>query len=932
MTQRKLMTTLVAVCMPLAMNAQHHVAETSPVVDWEEGRSLCEEGHYYAASQSLNKYIDGYGSDGQTSANRYVADAKALKLVCDYFLNAEGVSHGITDFIAKNPTSRFCGRLELLRANTLVRRGDFKDAITVYRNVDKENVPLAEREEALLYEAVAYINTGDMTQAKAVLSLLRGTRKHQMDVVFYSAYIKYAEGDHAGAISDFEVCNHASGYSAKVPVYLADCYLQKGEVESAMRTVRGFREAYPDSELAVESKRVEGEACYEQGNYDKAIALIADYVQHESTPKRSALYRLGMAYFKTANYSEAALMLSRSASNNRDEMAQNAWLHSGISYVNLGSKKQAGMAFQQASEMSYDKSVQEEALYNYSLSLHDGGTMGFGEAVNVFERFLNNYPNSKYKSSVSQHLTEVYFTTKNYPAALASINKIKNPGSQILAAKQRVLLNMSVKDLTSGKTASAADYATRAIGVGKYDTQALADAYYWRGEANYRQGKYAEAYNDYRMYVNTSVDKGENYRYANYCMGYALFKQKKYQQAKPCFAQYVSLAKDDEGRRAVLSDAYNRLGDCYFDSRTDDEAYNAYKKAYEIDASQGDYSLLQLAMISGLKGDYADKINLISQMNARYTDSQYSDDAMFEQGRAYIQSGDKAKAIETFDKVAQTFPNSVMAAKAYNELGTLYSDGGQTQKAIDAYTTVVEKYPNSMEAQTALSSLRDIYTESGRINEYASIASKAGKSLSPEELDAMVLAVAKRGFDSGKLEQAMTHYRQLREQTQTEEMRLVATVGEMRCAYGLKQHDATVRVASDLIADSKTGPEVKSEAMFMRAESYYAAGKPAEAVADWQLLSADSMTEYGAQANVRLAEYAYNTVQYQAAEDLLLKFIDSGTPHAYWLARGFILLADVYNKTDRQVEAEQYLLSLKSNYSENEEINKMIEERLTSND
>ena len=97
-----------------------------------------------------------------------------------------------------------------------------------------------------------------------------------------------------------------------------------------------------------------------------------------------------MSYFKTARYTDAAQMLSRSASNNRDEMAQNAWLHSGISYVNLGSKKQASMAFQQASEMSYDKAVQEEALYNYSLSLHDGGTMGFGEAVNVFERFLNN--------------------------------------------------------------------------------------------------------------------------------------------------------------------------------------------------------------------------------------------------------------------------------------------------------------------------------------------------------------------------------------------------------------------------------------------------------------------------------------------------------------------------------------------------------------
>ena len=61
---------------------------------------------------------------------------------------------------------------------------------------------------------------------------------------------------------------------------------------------------------------------------------------------------------------------------------------------------------------------------------------------------------------------------------------------------------------------------------------------------------------------------------------------------------------------------------------------------------------------------------------------------------------------------------------------------------------------------------------------------------------------------------------------------------------------------------------------------------------------------------------------------MLLKFIDSGTPHAYWLARGFILLSDVYVKTDRDMEAKQYLLSLKSNYTESKEINNMIADRL----
>jgi predicted negative regulator of RcsB-dependent stress response len=111
--------------------------------------------------------------------------------------------------------------------------------------------------------------------------------------------------------------------------------------------------------------------------------------------------------------------------------------------------------------------------------------------------------------------------------------------------------------------------------------------------------------------------------------------------------------------------------------------------------------------------------------------------------------------------------------------------------------------------------------------------------------------------------------------------------------------------------------------------AYLHTGNVDGALADWTQLSADTRTVYGAEAAVRLAQHSYESQQYQAAESLLLSFIDSGTPHAYWLARGFILLADVYSATDRKVEAREYLLSLKSSYSENEEINKMIEERLS---
>ena len=58
------------------------------------------------------------------------------------------------------------------------------------------------------------------------------------------------------------------------------------------------------------------------------------------------------------------------------------------------------------------------------------------------------------------------------------------------------------------------------------------------------------------------------------------------------------------------------------------------------------------------------------------------------------------------------------------------------------------------------------------------------------------------------------------------------------------------------------------------------------------------------------------------------KRIEVSTPHTYWLARSFVLLADVYMKLGRNLDAKQYLLSLKQNYQADDDIAGMIESRL----
>ena len=103
------------------------------------------------------------------------------------------------------------------------------------------------------------------------------------------------------------------------------------------------------------------------------------------------------------------------------------------------------MAFEAAATSSFDKQIKEVAMYNYALLIHETAFTGFGESVTIFEDFLNDFPNSQYADKVNDYLVEVYLTTKNYEAALKSINKIKHQSTKILEAKQDILFQLGTQ-------------------------------------------------------------------------------------------------------------------------------------------------------------------------------------------------------------------------------------------------------------------------------------------------------------------------------------------------------------------------------------------------------------------------------------------------------------------------------------------------------
>lgn len=532
---------------------------------------------------------------------------------------------------------------------------------------------------------------------------------------------------------------------------------------------------YPLSDLAEELyaydkpiNRMLGERLYDRSDYGRALPFL---LQGEET--RTSLYKTGMAYYYTGSYTDAARYLIQSAEHGNDEMAQNAWLHAGIANLQVGNKNEARLCFKNASTMNSNAAVREQSLYNYALTLHE---QSGNSAVPVMEQFLNEYPSSKRATAVSQCLTSVYMTNKDYNKALSTINRVQDQNADTQSDKQKVLYNLAFRSFTANDFSQAIAYATQSIALGNLDAESYAESYYVKGDCNYRLGNYPQAISDLANAINLGAQTPsgalKNNAYAVYSLGYAQYKTKQYANA---ITQFKIVAALESTSAAMKADAYNRIGDSYLNMNNYDDAIEYYKMAKEANHSLGDYSMLQLAYIQGLRSNYDGKIAILDEMLTEYAGSSLAAQSLYEKGRVLVLQGKTDDACMVFRSVGMKYPQSEYAVKAHDEIEQIAAN------------------------------------------------------------------------------QAMQD---------------------------------SIAAAQDSIANEK------------------------------------------AKAPVEAAQKLLEAGDLDAAEQRLNEAIDAGISKPYWLARAFILMSDIYRAQGRATEAQHTLESLKLNYKEDDDIAKMIEERL----
>lgn len=179
-------------------------------------------------------------------------------------------------------------------------------------------------------------------------------------------------------------------------------------------------------------------------------------------------------------------------------------------------------------------------------------------------------------------------------------------------------------------------------------------------------------------------------------------------------------------------------------------------------------------------------------------------------------------------------------------------------------------------------------------------------------------------------EKANTYYTQLKE-INTDELKIPAMNRGLMLTYKHKEdHVNAAKFAAIVLQNEQLSRAHKEEATMIQANANYALGNTIEAQGLYAKVVALSTDVDRAEAGYRLCEITYLDGQYKQAEAEIFAYLKQKPSYDYWLAKGYILLADTYVKLDDNFQAKATLQSVIDYYKGTDEIKSIAESKLAA--
>lgn len=773
------------------------------------------------------------------------------------------------------------------------------DAVVEYANEHGEDFVGAAPENAKIV-GLSYVRTKKYAEAIPYLKRYMEANSTATDFDYYElAYAQYSTGQYDEAAKNFGKITRTKDTIGQNASYLmGDCCLKTGKKLEARRAFETASLYNYNPVIKEDALFNFAQLCFELSlsPFNEAINAFTRYIEeYPNSPRTEAAYDYLLDAFMSAkNYQRAiATIESLNYRNSKVDMAYQrlTFIRGEELFISQKYSDAIDMFDKSLAYGKYDRKIESLAHYwkaeaNYRLGNTDIAIDQFKEFVNALGSIdLEEYGRAHY------NLGYAYFDKKDYTIANSWFRKYE----KISGDEENVVINDTYNRIgdcyyINRDFAAASEYYKKAVKIGLVET----DYSLYQMSLTYGGLKMS---NEKVWALKKLLAEYPNSEYASNAMyGIARVYQTDLNAEDSAKLYYETLIADYP-HSANKSTALSSLGAIEFNRKHYDNALNYYKR-----------------VISEFPGT-EDASNANDMIKSIYLELDKPD--------AYIEYANSEGSGVEISKDEQDEIIWLAAKKLY--IDKKYNDA---LKSITKYLNEFPKGKYLIEANYYKAELHFYFEEKDEaLKSYRIVADAPANSYTEES----TLKSASLLFDKENWSDSYNYYDKLYPIAENKSTKQVAALGRLRCAYNAKNYDNVITSAQDVIDSDRSNIENVREAQYKMAKSFVAKDNKSRALTLFEKLSEEVVSYEGAESKFMTASINYENGNDSIAEEIIYDFAQSSTPHAYWLAKSYILLAQIYFDEEDIFSAKHTLQSVLSNYdNETDGIKDEAQEKLTA--
>ena len=797
--------------------------------------------------------------------------------------------------------------------------------------------------DASYYYGFIAFNDKNYREALESFKLVQEKGRFLNLVPFYITQIYYFQGQKEKAIAEAEQALQRGGqyYDLELRQLLGHAYFEKQDYTRALPLLEKYVTA---SQKVRREDLYELSFCYYQNNQlNKAIEGFKQLSSGQDTLSQNAMYLLGDAYLKTGQKKEArnAFLFCSTNSSNQNQKEISTFLLGKLSYE-LGYDNEALIALRKYNDVYFrgefadecrellvnvlantnnyrdaltlyeslpnksenNKRVYPRILYNRAQEMLNDGLLA--EADKLLEKAEKSEYNSSLLPLVNFWRGEIAFRSNRLGDAVTQINNyLKNPMAQGQANASNANYILGYAAIRNENYKQALQYFQAIKNAGtdmELDVMTrMADCYYMLKDFN----KAGDLYN------SVISRKGGGSDYATYQKAMIAGAQNKTSDkiglmrsietvypSSPYFAEAQMEAANTYMAEENFKDALPFLDKIIKGANTESFKPQAYLKTgialYNLDRDN-------------------EALSTFKTLLGKYPQSPESEDAIDNIRNIFIGQGKPDEYVKFIKAAGKNISYSEADSLTYTAANIQLSNGNK-DKALEGFTAYLSQYPDgqygipaSYYAAQLLEEKKDMKTA---VSRYQYVADKAPNKFAERSM----LVVARYNyFDLKDYAVAASYYQKLKDYSTSQENKLEAGRGLLRCQYQLGQWAEALPNAKEILANKTAGADDKIFAYMIVGKNAQSQNDCAAAIAAFKSVTQLSKAAYGAEARYEIANCLFQQNKLADAEKAAFEVINKAGSYVDWVTRSYLLLGDIYLKQKDYFNAKATYKSVAEN-------------------